>query len=232
MAIGMLYEDVNIMRKQFIVIGLGRFGYSLTRTLIQNGHEVMAVDKNEQLIQDISSIATHAIQADSTDKLTLQELDVQSFHHAIVAIGEDLQASILTTLLLKELNVPKVTVKATTETHGTVLSKVGADHIVFPERDMATRLGHQLSSENLIDYIELSPDHNLIEYKAPAAMHGKSLKKLNIRAKYGCTILAIKTGDIMNISPHADEEIREGDLLLMIGSNEQIRRLEIAYEKH
>lgn len=219
------------MLKQFVVIGLGRFGFSLTKTLIQNGHEVLAVDKNEQLVQEISSIATHALQADSTDRLALQELGVQHFQHAVVAIGEDLQASILTTLLLKELNVPKVTVKARNETSGTVLSKVGADHIVFPERDMATRLGHQLSSNNLIDYIELSPDYNLVEIKAPAAMDGKSLKKLNIRAKYGCTILAIKAGTKINISPKADEEISRGDLLLMIGSNEDIRRLEDDYER-
>lgn len=220
-----------VMRKQFIVIGLGRFGFSLTKTLIQNGHEVMAVDINEQLVQDISSIATYALQADSTDKQALQEIGVQNFQHAIVAIGEDLQASILTTLLLKELNVSEVTVKAQNETHGTVLSKVGADHIVFPERDMATRLGHQLSSKNLIDYIELSPSHNLVEIKAPTAMDGKSLKELNIRAKYGCTILAIKTGTKINISPKAEEKITQGDMLLMIGSNEDIRRLEVDYER-
>lgn len=224
-----LYMGCEIVRKQFIVIGLGRFGYGLTETLIKNGHEVMAIDKDEHLVQDISTIATHAVQADSTDKLALEELDVQSFQHAIVAFGEDLQASILTTLLLKELNVPQVTVKAVNETHGTVLSKVGADHIVFPERDMATRLGNRLSSENLIDYIELSPHYNLVEIKAPTAMDGKSLKALNIRAKYGCTIMAIKTGEKINIAPHADEEINQGDMLLMIGSNENIRRLEGDY---
>ena len=222
---------MNVLRKQFIVIGLGRFGSSLTRTLIQNGHEVLAVDKNEQLVQEISTIATHAIQADSTDKLALQEIGVQNFQHAIVAIGEDLQASISTTLLLKELNVPEVTVKARNETHGTVLSKVGADHVVFPERDMATRLGHQLSSETLIDYIELSPDYNLVEIKAPRGMDGKSLKTLNVRARYGCTILAIKTGSKIKISPPADEEIHSEDRLLMIGRNEDIRRLEDDYER-
>ncbi|XID93724.1 potassium channel family protein [Paenibacillaceae bacterium WGS1546] len=219
------------MKKQFIVIGLGRFGSSLVRTLIQNGHEVLAVDKNEQLVQDISTVATHALQADCTDESVLKELGVRNFSHAIVAIGDDLQASILATLLLKDLNIPKVTAKAKNEMHGQVLSKIGADHIVYPERDMAARLGNQLSSDNLIDYIELSPDYNLVEFKAPPAMNGKSLKQLNIRAKYGCTIMAIKTGDHMNISPKAEDEINTGDILLMIGSNEDIRDLEGNYEK-
>ncbi|RED89226.1 potassium channel family protein [Cohnella phaseoli] len=219
------------MQKQFIVIGLGRFGSSLVRTLIQNGHEVLAIDKHEQPVQDISSIATHALQADCTDETVLRELGARNFLHAIVAIGEDLQASILTTLLLKELQIPQVTAKAKNEMHGHVLSKIGADHIIYPERDMAIRLGNQLSSDNLIDYIELSPDYNLVEIKAPPAMNGKSLKQLNIRAKYGCTIMAIKTGDQFNISPKAEDEIYTGDILLVIGSNEDVRHLGVDYER-
>ncbi|NHN33234.1 potassium channel family protein [Paenibacillus agricola] len=219
------------MKKQFMVIGLGRFGTSLTRTLIQNGHEVLAVDKDEFLVQEISSIATHAIQADCTDEAALLELGVRNFTHAIVAIGDDLQASILTTLLLKELNVPQVTAKAKNEKHGSLLSKIGADHIVYPERDMGARLGNQLSSDNLIDYIELSPDYNLVEIMAPPAMNGLSLNQLNIRAAYGCTIMAIKTGDQMNISPKAEDEIYTGDILLIIGNNDDIRHLESDYER-
>ncbi|MEF3312133.1 TrkA family potassium uptake protein [Paenibacillus sp. GYB004] len=219
------------MKKQFIVIGLGRFGSSLVRTLIQNGHEVLAVDKDEQLVQDIAGIATHAVQADCTDEGVLKELGARNFTHAIVAIGDDLQASILTTLLLKELNIPQITTKAKNEMHGQVLSKIGADHIVYPERDMAARLGKQLSSDNLIDYIELSPDHNLVELKAPPAMNGKSLQQLNIRAKYGCTIMAIKKGVHINISPKAEDEVNTGDILVIIGSNSDIRDLEDDYEQ-
>jgi trk system potassium uptake protein TrkA len=219
------------LKKQFMVIGLGRFGTSLTRTLIQNGHEVLAVDKNEQLVQEMAPIATHALQADCTDENVLRELGASNFTHAIVAIGDDLQASILTTLLLKELKVPKVTAKARNEMHGNVLSKIGADHVIYPERDMGTRLGNQLSSDNLIDYIELSPDYNLAEIGAPPAMDGKSLKDLNIRARYGCTIMAIKTGDRINISPKAEDAIHTGDVLLIIGSNDDIRELENDYER-
>lgn len=217
------------MKKQFLVIGLGRFGSSLTRTLIENGHEVLAVDKNEQLVQEIASIATHALQADCTDESVLRELGASNFTHAIVAIGDDLQASILTTLLLKDLKVPKVTAKARNEMHGNVLNKIGADHVIYPERDMGIRLGNQLSSDNLIDYIELSPDYNLAEILAPPAMNGLSLMDLNIRAKYGCTIMAIKTGTNINVSPRAEDSIHTGDILLIIGSNDDIRDLENDY---
>ncbi|WP_440119265.1 potassium channel family protein [Paenibacillus sp. QZ-Y1] len=219
------------MKKQFMVFGLGRFGSSLTHTLINNGHEVLAVDKNENLVQEISSIATHAVQADCTDKSVLRELGASNFSHAIVAIGEDLQASILTTLLLKELNVPKITAKAKNDNHGSVLSKIGADQIVYPERDMATRLGNQLSSDNIIDSIELSPDYNLVEIKAPESMNQKTLLELNVRAKYGCTVIAIKTGNNLNISPMAEDTVHSGDMLLLIGSNEDIRNLESDYEQ-
>ncbi len=218
------------MKKQFIVIGLGRFGSSVTRTLVANGHEVLAVDKDEHYVQEMANIATHALQADCSDESVLNELGVGNFSHAIVAIGDDIQASIMTTLLLKELNVPKVTAKAKNEMHGKVLQKIGADQVVYPERDMGTRLANQLSSENLIDYIELSPDYNLAEILAPPAMNGKSLIDLDIRARFGVTIMAIKTGQSINISPRADDKISTGDILLLIGSNEEIRELEDAYE--
>jgi len=219
------------VKKQFMVIGLGRFGSSLTRTLIHNGHEVLAVDKNEQLVQEMAPIATHALQADCSDEQVLRELGASNFTHATVAIGDDLQSSILTTLLLKELQVPKVTAKARNEMHGKLLSKIGADHVIYPERDMGIRLGNQLSSDNLIDYIELSPDYNLAEIAAPPAMNGLSLKELNIRARYGCTIMAIKTNDRINISPKAEDAIYTGDVLLIIGSNDDIRALENDYER-
>lgn len=219
------------MKKQFMVIGLGRFGSSLTRTLIENGHEVLALDKSEQLVQEMSTVATHALQADCTDESVLRELGASNFTHGIVAIGEDIQASILATLLLKELKVPKVTAKARNEMHGKVLKKIGADQVIYPERDMGIRLGNQLSSDNLIDYIELSPDYNLAEMLAPPAMNGLSLKDLDIRARYGCTIMAIKTGDRINVSPRAEDAIRTGDVLLIIGSNDDIRKLENDYER-
>lgn len=218
-----------MMKKQFIVIGLGQFGISLTRTLIQHKHEVLAVDKDIKMVEKVSDIATQAFQADCTDEEVLAEIGVNNFNHAIVSVGEDLEASILITLLLKERGVPQVTAKANTAIHGKMLAKIGADQIVYPERDMGIRLGKQLSSENLIDYIELSPDYNLVEMKAPPAMNGRTLKQLNIRAKYGCNIIAINHGEQINMSPKAEDIIRTGDVLLLMGNNDDIRRMEDKY---
>lgn len=219
------------MKKQFIVVGLGRFGFNLTTTLIENGHEVLAVDRDNELVQDIAPYATHAVCADCTDEVVLQELGVSNFSHAVVAIGDDLQASIMTTLLLKELKVPHVIAKARDAKHGTVLKKIGADQIIYPERDMAVRLANQLSSSRLIDYIELSDEYNLVEMYAPTAMCGLSLAKLNIRARFGCTILAIKSAEGMNISPRAEDTINEGDILLLVGSDVDIHQLEMHYDR-
>ncbi|KGA97124.1 potassium transporter Trk [Alkalihalobacillus alcalophilus ATCC 27647 = CGMCC 1.3604] len=217
------------MKKQFVVIGLGRFGSSLTRTLIENNHEVLALDKDINLVEKMATIATHVVQGDSTDETVLQELGVHHFNHAVVAIGENLQASILTTLLLKEMGLSKVTAKATNATHGKVLMKIGVDQVVYPERDMGIRLGTQLSSDNLVDYIELSPHYNVVEMKAPQSMNGRTLAQLDIRATYGCNILAIKSGESVNISPKAEDVIRTEDILLMIGSNKEIRHMEDKY---
>ncbi|MFC6334307.1 potassium channel family protein [Paenibacillus septentrionalis] len=219
------------MKKQFLVVGLGRFGSSLTRTLVQNGHEVLAVDKDAELVQDITPYATHALQADCTDEVVLQQLGASNFTHAVVAIGDDLQASILTTLLLKEMNIPTVIAKARDEMHGNVLRKIGADNVIYPERDMAVRLANQLSSNSIIDYIELSEEYNIVEMLAPPAMNGLSLQKLNIRARFGCTILAIKTDQRMNVAPSADDMIEAGNKLLIIGSQEQIMQLENYYDR-
>lgn len=220
-----------MIKKQFLVVGLGRFGNSITRTLVDNGHEVLAVDKDAELVQDIAPFATHAMQADCTDEVVLKQLGASNFTHAIIAIGDDLQASILTTLLLKEMNIPIVIAKARDEMHGNVLRKVGADKIIYPERDMAVRLANQLSSNSIIDYIELSEEYNIVEMMAPPAMIGLSLQKLNIRARFGCTILAIKSEQRMNIAPSADDKIEEGHVLLVIGSQEQILQLENYYDR-
>src|SRR5690606_34252011 len=161
---------------------------------------------------------THSVQADCTDEVVLKQLGVSNFTHAIVAIGDDLQSSILTTLLLKEMNIPIVIAKARDEMHGNVLRKIGADKIIYPERDMAVRLANQLSSNGIIDYIELSNEYNIVEVIAPEAMVGLSLQKLNIRARFGCTILAIKSEHRMNVSPRAEDTISSGNILLILGS--------------
>ncbi|MFS8580601.1 MAG: TrkA family potassium uptake protein [Novibacillus thermophilus] len=214
------------MKKQFAVIGLGRFGGSVARALCEMGYEVLVVDKNEQRIQDFSNIATHAVVADTTDEEALNALGIRNFDIVVVAIGEDIQSSILTTLILKELDVQTVVVKARNALHGKVLYKIGADKVVYPERDMGIRVVHSLISPNILDIIELADDYSIVEIHAGEFFSGKTLKDLDIRAKFGCNVMAIKSGDRINIAPLASDRINEGDNLVVIGHNDDLQRLE------
>ncbi|MHA6483564.1 potassium channel family protein [Paenibacillus sp. strain BS8-2] len=217
------------MKKQFVVIGLGRFGGSVTKTLMSLGYEVMGIDRDERRVQDFAPILSHVYQADSTDESVLKQLGVHNMDHAIVAIGEDLQASILTTLILKDMGIPYVTAKATNDYHQRVLEGLGANHIVHPERDTGIRVAHQVTSKNTVEYMELSPEHSLVEIIAPNNFGGKTLKTLNFRAKFGCNIMAIRRkNNELVVSPLADDFIYEGDMLVVIGKNTDITRFEKA----
>lgn len=214
------------VKKQFAVIGLGRFGGSVCKTLSEMGHEVLVIDTDENKVSQFANLVTQAVQLDSTDEAGLREIGIRNFDHVIVAIGDNIQASILTTLILKDMEVPYITVKAQNDYHEKVLSKIGATKVIHPERDMGIRIAHNLISENVLEFIELSPDYSLVEIIASEKMVGKSLLELNIRAKYGCNIMAIKTGDDLNISPRAEDVIQRRDLLVVIGSNKDISRFE------
>ncbi|MDQ0257302.1 trk system potassium uptake protein TrkA [Evansella vedderi] len=213
-------------RKQFVVIGLGRFGGSVCKELVNQGHEVLAMDTDEEKVNIYANIATHAVVANSTDESALKSLGIRNFDNVVVAIGDNIQASILTTLVLKEMGVKNVLVKAKNDYHHKVLEKIGADQIVHPEMDMGRRVAQQMSDEKVIDFIELSDEYSIVELIATAKIEGKTLIDLDIRAKYGVTILAIKKGDDINISPQPDYEICFGDLLIVIGHNKDIRRFE------
>ncbi|SER85488.1 potassium channel family protein [Salipaludibacillus aurantiacus] len=213
-------------KKQFVVIGLGRFGGSVCKELIQQGNEVLAMDMDEQKVSDYSKIATHAVVADSTDEPTLMSLGIRNFDVAVVAIGDNLQASILTTLLLKEIGVNNIWVKAKNNYHQKVLEKIGADRVIHPESDMGRRIAQQLSDENVIDFIELSLDYSIVELIAVQKLDGKTLIELDIRGRYGITVLAIKSGDEINVSPEPDYQITAGELLIVIGHNKDIKRFE------
>ena len=212
--------------KQFAVIGLGRFGTGVAKTLNTMGYEVLVIDDDQERIQEIINDVTHAIQADAKDEQALKALGIRNFDVVIVAIGQDMQASILVTVLLKELGVKSVVTKAQTELHGKVLAKVGADKVVFPERDMGARLAHSLVSSNVLDHIELSPDHSILEVIAPDNLVGKTLKESALRAKYKITIMAIKRGGEIIVSPSPDDPIRENDILVAIGNNDNLRSIE------
>ncbi|MDT8899696.1 potassium channel family protein [Anaeroselena agilis] len=213
-------------RKQFAVIGIGRFGLSVACSLASQGYEVLAVDHDLESIQRISEVVTHAVCVDTTDEEALKALGIRNFDVVVVAIGEDVQASVLTTLLLKEAGVGHIVAKAQNELHGKMLEKIGADRVIYPERDMGMRIAHSLVSTNVLEYIKLSPDIGIVEVAVPQEMVDKPLSESNLREGYGLNLVAIKRCDSISVSPKPEEVFRQGDILFVIGENEGIHRLE------
>jgi len=217
--------------RQFAVIGLGRFGLSVAKTLTEQGCQVLAIDKDEELVQDASEFVTEAVQVDSTDEKSLKAVGIKNVDVAVVGIGTNLEASILTTLTLKEMGVQEIVARAVTQEHGKVLEKVGATKVVFLERDMGIRVANSLTSPSIIEHIYLSPEYSIMETVTPQAFISQSIGSLDIRAKYGLTIIGIRKkeqADVkvceLNISPKADYVIKQGDVLILLGSNENLER--------
>ena len=205
--------------KSYVVIGLGRFGSALALQLCKQGAEVLAMDIREDLVQQVAGDVTHAVTADAQDKEVLRALGVRDFECAIVAIGDDLAASVLAVMNLKELGVPYIVSKAHDTTHSRVLEKLGVDRVVIPEKEHAQRLARSLHSHNVLDYIELSEDYGILEIPAPKSWIGKTLKELNVRAKLGVNIIAVENGQKTNVSPSADYAIQPGDVMVVLGEN-------------
>lgn len=219
--------SLNMIR-DFAVIGLGRFGGSICKELSEEGMQVLAIDTNEERINQYRDIASYAVIADATNETALRELGIDSIDHVIIAIGDNIQASILTTAILTDLGIKKITVKAQNDHHERILEKIGAHQVIHPERDMGRRIAHSIISNNILDYLELSERHSIVEVKASEKMIGKSLLELNIRVHYGCNVVAIKQGSNINVSPSAHYQLQPEDILIVIGSNEDISR----FEKH
>lgn len=213
-------------KKQFIVIGLGRFGTSVAETLYALGNDVLAVDIDEERVQNIADRVTHAVQVDANDEASLRALGIGNFDVAIISIGSDIQANILSTLLVKEMNVKHIISKANNAMHAKVLYKIGANRVIFPERDMGIRVAHNLCSSSILDYIELSPDFSIAEIVTPNDWIGSSLKDLNLRVRYGINVVAIKRDNDINVSPSADEVITEGDIIVAIGGTAELNSIE------
>lgn len=211
--------------KQFAVIGLGRFGRSVALTLNSIGYDVLAIDASETEVQSIAHEVTHAVQVDARDEEALKALGIRNFDVVIVAIGEDIQSNILVTAILKDLGVKYVLAKAKDNMHGKVLEKIGADKVVYPEKDMGVRVAHHLVTPNILDFIELSPEYSIVEVSAPQEYVGKSLGKLNLRAQLGMSVIAIKKKDEIIAGPGASSVIEENDILVFIGTNEALGRL-------
>ncbi len=213
-------------KKQFLVLGLGRFGASLAESLCKLGHEVLAVDADEQLVEDIAPRVTQAVQADATDEDALESLGVQNFDAAIVSIGSNIRDSILISVLCKEMGVPFVAAKAVDDLHAKVLRKVGVDRVIFPERDMGQKFAKSLVAPNILDLVDLTNDYEIAEVLAPAAWCGRTLADINVRRNYGVSVIAIRRGEKFIASPGAEEEPQNGDVLVLLGKTKDIDRIQ------
>ncbi|MBQ8201730.1 MAG: TrkA family potassium uptake protein [Clostridia bacterium] len=209
-------------KKQFLVLGLGRFGASVAQNLCRLGHEVLAVDSDEQLVNDVAPYVTKAIQADATDENALLMMGVSDYDAAVVAIGSNIRDSILVTVLCKEAGVPQVIAKAVDELHAKVLRKVGADKVVFPERDMGQRVARLLDTPNILEMMELSDEFQIAEVLVPERWCGHSLAEINVRRDYHLTIVGIRREGVFRVSPGAHEVFQAHDILIVLGRQRDI----------
>ena len=204
-----------------IVIGMGRFGSALARELMATGHEVLGVDTDERLVQQMSQELTHTVKADTTDESVLKELGIQEFDAAVVAIGQDLEASILTTSLLLQMGVPNVWAKANSQSHGRILQQLGAHHVIFPEYEMGKRVAHMVSGESL-DYVPIDKDFVMLKAEVPQSFDGKNLAELKIRSTYGVTVVAVTKGDGKYSPAFPETVLNAGDQIVVAGQVEPL----------
>lgn len=212
--------------KSYIVIGLGLFGAEVARKLCTLGCEVLAMDIHSGFVNQVAGDVTHAVVADGRDKDVLRALGAGNFDCAIIAIGDDLSASVLTVMNLKELGVPYIVCKAHDETHRRVLEKLGVDRVVIPECEFGGKLARSLSAHNVLDYIELSEEYGILEVPAPKTWVGKTILELNVRAKLGVNIIAVKNEQTTNVSPSANYKITAGDIMVVLGDNKALEAVQ------
>ena len=213
--------------KRVVVIGLGIFGYNIARDLFENGFDVIAIDKNKEVIQKIKNYSTKAILADGTDKEVMDEIGIQEDDIAIISFGEDLASSTLITLHLKQLKVKNIIVKAPNEEHKMILEKVGATDVIIPEMDVAKKIAKSLISPNVMDYIPLSEDYMILEMAPPNSFLGKTIAELQLRSKYNIEVIAVRDviSDKVHMVPQADFIIKDGEVLVVIGKEADIRKI-------
>jgi trk system potassium uptake protein TrkA len=214
------------MKKQVLIVGLGRFGVSLATTFFSMGHDVLAIDEDDKKVQSVASHITHAIQADATDEEVLKELGVGNFDVAIVTMGEAIQNSVLATILLKKLGVRYVIARAENELHGSILDKIGADKVVYPEREMGIRVAHGVALSEVTDYISVAPAYGVSKFIAPTHLVGKSLSDLGFGrgGKWGLAVLLIQREKGIIVTPDRSEVVKAGDVLIMAGSDDKLEQ--------
>ncbi|MGE5380251.1 MAG: potassium channel family protein [Methylocystaceae bacterium] len=211
-------------KKMVCVIGLGRFGRSVAITLTHLGHEVLGIDTKEALVDQVKDIVTQAIVADAREEKVMEAIGIRNFDTAVVAIGDDIQASILVTLLLKEHGVARVITKAVNEVHGKVLEKVGADQVVYPEREMGEKIAHFIDSSNILNYIDLSDDYSIIEADASRKMWGHTLREIDLRTRLGVSVLAVRRSGGVFVAPDGDFIIQANDRLIVLGETSKVEK--------
>lgn len=213
------------MKQSVLVIGLGRFGSAAARELMSLGHEVLAIDVDEARVNDLAPEVTHAVQLDASDDDALKSVGAGEFDHAIVGISGATEASIFATMALKNLGVRNVIAKAATNLHGSILERVGADRVVYPEREMGTRVAHTFSIPHVIDYIDVAPRFGIVKIRPPESFIGRSLKDLDLSNRMSLTPIALRRGANVTVNPHRDDRIAEGDELILIGLDERLEEL-------
>ena len=220
-------ERKIMSKKQFAVLGVGRFGQATARKLSQMGHDVLAVDRNEEAVDTVADEVTHAVIADITDEDAMGDLGLSNFDAVIVTLGHDLQASVLAVVLAKEAGAKYVVAKAMDDLQVKILGKIGADRIVMPERDMGVRLAQRLAAKNVTDFMELSDDYVFTELKLPEKWAGKNLRQLDVRARYGANVVAVRSAEgKLNVSPAADDPLQSGDFLIMLAPKTMLEKLD------
>lgn len=212
-------------KKQFVVFGLGRFGGTLVKEFSKMDVDVLAIDVDMKVVNEYAKFATKCVQLSGADEESLKVLGIQNFDHAFVSYGDNVQNSILTSLILKEMGVPKVWAKASNDYHQRVLEKIGVDKVIHPERDMAKRVVNSVVNDRLVDFFELSDTHSIVEIVASKRAAGKTLPELDIRSKYNCNVVAFQVGTEV-IIPDADYRIKENDVIIVVGKNIDLIRLE------
>lgn len=216
------------MKKQVVVIGLGRFGSNLAKTLYQMGHDVLAIDQDEKVVQEMVGQATYPVTGDATSEAVLRELGVPNFDTAIVAIGSDIEVSIMTTVLLKSLGLTNIVARARNNLHGQTLERVGATRVIYPEQEMGIRVAHTLFNPDVIEYMELTPNFGLSKIKIPDRFADLSLNEAGLgagRDKYGVAVLAVKRGKELTLLPAEEERLKSGDILIVAAKDEQLDKL-------
>lgn len=211
--------------KSFMILGAGRFGRSLAETLVHLGNEVAIVDEDEDIIQDIADNVTHAFIGDCSDENALKAFGVSNYDTVVVALSENMTASILATVTLKELNAKYIIARAIDNTHKKILEKIGADMIVMPEHEMGKKIAHQITSSKFLDYIELSDKYSIAEIECPSKWMSKTLKELDIRGKYKINVIAVERDDQI-IIPNAEYKFNTSDILVTLGNNKDIHFLQ------